>query len=99
MRANAEPYYHGAWRRRPYAPRAYETLTSFAIPADSADEAGLLAWKMGTRGGDRAVAEFYADHAPTLGEAKWCGPRPCAAAPAAQRRAPPSSRRLPAAVV
>lgn len=35
---NHEPYFHGEWRKTPYEPRSYETLTDYAIRTNVAEE-------------------------------------------------------------
>ena len=45
IQANREPYLHGAWRRRPYAPRPYERLKAYKVNSMSKP---LVEWKLTT---------------------------------------------------
>jgi len=45
IQANREPYLHGPWRRRPYAPRPYERLKAYKVNAKSKP---LVEWKLTT---------------------------------------------------
>ena len=99
IQANREPYLHGAWRRRPYAPRPYERLKAYKVNSMSKP---LVEWKLTTEkrgrcdGSACAIApgslgtyslemEAFDTECACLKSNLECGPN-CGCAEAARRR-------------
>jgi hypothetical protein len=84
---NTEPYHQGEWRRAPYAPRDYETLTAYKIRPDAPRvEAEALRWKLSTRRANGCNEEFRHNHRAALGE-ELLGEREASLSSQVERRA------------
>ncbi|GFR46120.1 hypothetical protein Agub_g7609 [Astrephomene gubernaculifera] len=65
---NREPYFSvPEWRKQPFQPRSYETLTSYAIRSAIPSECAVLRAKLKTRRPDGAAEHFTLEHGKELG--------------------------------
>ncbi|KXZ45516.1 hypothetical protein GPECTOR_53g102 [Gonium pectorale] len=65
---NREPYFSvPEWRKEPFPPRAYESLTEYAIRSNIPSERAVLAAKLRTRRPDGAAEHFSVEHGKELG--------------------------------
>ncbi|GIL69137.1 hypothetical protein Vretifemale_124 [Volvox reticuliferus] len=65
---NREPYFSvSEWRKVPFPPRQYETLTTYAIRSAIPSERAVLQYKLKTKRRDGAAEHFTLEHGKELG--------------------------------